>query len=181
MNTKAWWWSAPVVLALPTMALAGVDQASAPVAVAPAKASVAEGTSKPKRASSVPVPKGRLELRVADWAAAWVARDYGAYSRFYARSFVPADGASRDDWATQRQKRLAQPASIQLAVKDVRVKASSEDSVVTEFEQVYVSAKYRDRTLKTLQWVKVDGVWLIERETARPLPDSAASKREADK
>lgn len=177
MNILAWC-CAPVVLALSTMTLAAGEQGSAAAAVASAKAPGAEEAgNKPKHASAALAPKGRVELRLADWAAAWAARDYGAYSRFYAKTFVPADGASRDDWSTQRQKRLAQPASIQIEVKGVRVRALSEDMVVTEFEQVYVSDKYRDRTLKTLQWVKVDGVWLIDREAARPVP----AKPEDDK
>lgn len=145
-----------------------------------AKVPVAEG-SKSKSALPTSAPKGAVESRLEDWAAAWAARDYGAYSRFYAKSFVPADGARRDDWATQRQKRLAQPASIKIVVKDVRVKTLSEDSVVTEFEQIYESDKYRDRTVKTLQWTKADGTWLIDRETARPWTDAAAIKRETDK
>jgi hypothetical protein len=36
-----------------------------------------------------------------------------------------------------------------------------------EFEQSYTSDTYSDVTQKSLKWIKVDGQWLIARETVQ--------------
>ena len=105
--------------------------------------------------------------KMAAWAAAWSSGRFDSYAKFYAPSFVPADGASRSDWAKQREARLSRNSGINVEVKDVRLRMASSGVLVAEFVQQYRSDAFGDTTRKRLQWVKVDGEWLIDREIVR--------------
>jgi adhesin transport system outer membrane protein len=147
--------------------------------LAPALVKVAGGDALPVGGRQT---QGRvLAERVRAWAAAWSGKAYAAYVDFYAPSFVPADGASRSHWEKQREHRLAKPTRLEVEVTKLRTRPLAEDVVIAEFEQGYRSDSYSDRTLKTLRWIKLGGQWLIERETARPLPQSVAPRRKARK
>jgi adhesin transport system outer membrane protein len=98
------------------------------------------------------------------WAAAWSSGRFDSYAKFYAPSFVPADGASRSDWAKQREMRLSRNSGINVEVRDVRLRMASSGVLVAEFVQQYRSDAFRDTTRKLLQWVKVGDEWLIDRE-----------------
>ncbi|MBI3094717.1 MAG: TolC family outer membrane protein [Rhodocyclales bacterium] len=135
-------------------------------------------------AKSVQPRQAQRELlaeRVKAWAAAWSAQAFTAYADFYAPSFVPADGSSRDGWAKQRQQRLSRPAQVAVEIRNFRLKDVANDVAIAEFEQHYRSDSYSDRTRKVLKWVRLGGQWLIQQETARPLAASAASRRKAEK
>lgn len=119
--------------------------------------------------------------RVKAWAAAWSGKAYAAYAGFYAPSFVPDDGSSRDSWAKLRKQRLATPTRIQVDLSNFSVNEIAQDVFVTEFEQRYRADSHSYRTLKTLRWVKVDGQWLIGRETARSMARSAPARRKGEK
>ena len=118
-----------------------------------------------------------LGERVNAWASAWSGKGFDAYAGFYAPSFQPADGSSRESWARQRAQRLAQAARIQVEVKKFRLKPAGKDAFLAEFEQHYRSDSYSDITLKVLKWVRVGGQWLIEGETARPAATGTALRR----
>ena len=118
-----------------------------------------------------------LATRVKAWAAAWAGKDIASYAAFYAPTFVPADGSSRDAWAKQRAQRISAADQVRVDVSNFNVRREANDAVLVEFQQQYRSTTYRDVTLKALRWIKVDGQWLIEREAARPVP-SIASIRE---
>ena len=119
-------------------------------------------------APNVQTPQVIVQDRVKAWAAAWSAKSFDLYAGFYAESFVPADGSSRATWAKQRQQRLARAKQVQVEVRNLKLKDAGNDALLAEFEQAYSSDTYGDVTIKELKWVKVDGQWLIERETARP-------------
>lgn len=112
-------------------------------------------------------PQAIMQDRVKAWADAWSAKSFDLYAGFYASSFAPADGSSRAAWAKQRQQRLAAPKSIQVEVRNLKLKEAGNDMLLAEFEQIYSSDSYSDVTNKELKWVKAGGQWLIERETAR--------------
>ena len=165
---------------------------SAPVAaavVAPAPSSsempllaLAVADRLPVTASAQPRQAQRKLLgeRVQAWAAAWSAQTFAAYADFYAPTFVPADGSSRDSWAKQRQQRLSRPAQVAVEISNFRLKEVTKDVAIAEFEQHYTSDSYSDRTRKVLKWVRQGGQWLIQQETARPLAAGVASRRKAE-
>ena len=114
-------------------------------------------------------PEARIQRRVNDWAAAWARQDYPAYAAFYASTFTPEGGVSRDDWAQLRELRVTRPSSISVTVKDLKVRVDGPDAATAEFIQGYSSNSYSDTTRKVLEWVRVGDKWQIQRETAVPV------------
>ncbi|OHC64350.1 MAG: hypothetical protein A2040_15095 [Rhodocyclales bacterium GWA2_65_19] len=177
------------VSSLATPALPPVASASSPAADSAQTrltATRAPATLARETRTALPVapPQAQDKLvaeRVKAWAAAWSGKAYGAYAGFYAPSFVPDDGSSRDSWAKLREQRIAKPARIQVELSKLSVSEVAKDVFVAEFEQHYRSDSHSYRTLKVLRWVKVGGQWLIERETARPMAGSVSTRRKGDK
>lgn len=113
-------------------------------------------------------PEAELEGRVRSWAAAWSARDYSAYSAFYAPTFTPDGGLSREDWAQLRRSRISTRADINVDIQDLKVRMDGNDRAFVEFRQTYSSNAFRDTTQKTLEMIRVSGKWLINRESSVP-------------
>ncbi|UCV27714.1 TolC family outer membrane protein [Ferribacterium limneticum] len=124
-------------------------------------------------AQPMPVPvavegEAAIQDQVKSWAAAWSARDYSAYSGFYAPTFTPDGGLSREDWAQLRRSRIATRGEISVEIQDLKVRLDGNDRAFAEFRQVYQSNSYRDTTQKTLELIRVGGKWLINRESSVP-------------
>lgn len=124
-------------------------------------------------AQPMPVPvavegDAAIQNQVKSWAAAWSARDYSAYSGFYAPTFTPDGGLSREDWAQLRRSRIAARGEISVEIQDMKVRLDGNDRAFAEFRQVYQSNSYRDTTQKTLELIRVGGKWLINRESSVP-------------
>ena len=115
-----------------------------------------------------PAPDATVQGQVSAWAAAWAARDYAAYSSFYAPTFTPDGGLSREDWAQLRRGRISGRGDIQVDIHDLKVRMDGNDRAVAEFRQVYQSRGYSDTTQKTLEMIRAGGKWLINRETSVP-------------
>ncbi len=109
-----------------------------------------------------------LNQAVKDWTAAWANKSFDEYIAFYAPAFVPAEGVKRETWVRQRKARLAKPGKITVKVEDIRVAVRSADRASTEFRQSYRSDDFVDETFKALEWIRIDGRWLILQETAVP-------------
>jgi adhesin transport system outer membrane protein len=106
--------------------------------------------------------------QVAAWAAAWTAKDYSNYINFYAPTFAPDGGMSREDWFQLRRSRIAGRSTIKVDVEDLTVRQDGADRAFAEFRQLYQSDIYKDATQKTLEMIKVNGKWLINREGSVP-------------
>lgn len=115
-----------------------------------------------------PGPVDDIESRVRSWAEAWSAKNYSAYAAFYAPSFTPDGGLSREDWDQLRRARILPREAITIGIEAMRVKMQGEDRAIAEFEQTYRSNIYNDRVFKMLEMIKVDDRWLIIRESSSP-------------
>ncbi|MCG2578794.1 TolC family outer membrane protein [Dechloromonas sp. XY25] len=113
-------------------------------------------------------PESDIENRVKSWAAAWASRDYAAYTGFYAPSFTPDGGLSREDWAQLRRGRISPRADIGVEIQELKVRMDGPDRAFVEFRQVYSSTAFSDTTQKTLEMIRVGGKWLINRESSVP-------------
>ena len=123
----------------------------------------------------LPVPEvlltgteGEITTQMKSWVSAWMAKDFTAYSGFYAPSFTPDGGLSREDWAQLRRTRLSTRQNIVIEMKDMKVRLDGKERAVVDFRQVYQSDIYRDTIQKTLEMVKLNGKWLINKETSVP-------------
>ena len=118
-----------------------------------------------------PLQNGTLDSdllnRTTAWAGAWALRDVKAYLAFYASDFTPENGLSRDEWARQREQRIARAKDIRIEIQQPVVRSLSADAAVVEFRQIYSAASFRDTNEKTLEWRKEGGQWLIVRESAQ--------------
>lgn len=122
--------------------------------------------------SAVPAPLSGGDPGVAQavrsWAEAWSSRDLERYQGFYAATFTPDGGLSREDWALFRRGRILPRGSISVEIHDLQVRMEGEDRALAEFRQVYHSSEYSDVTRKTLEMIKQNGKWLINRESSVP-------------
>ncbi|WP_415033477.1 TolC family outer membrane protein [Azonexus sp.] len=119
-------------------------------------------------AAPQPAANGDIETQVRGWAQAWAAKNYAAYTAFYAPTFTPDGGLSREDWDRLRRNRIMPRESISIDIAALQVKIQSDERAIVEFEQTYRSNLYNDRVFKTLEMIKHNGSWLINRENSRP-------------
>ncbi|QRM18889.1 TolC family outer membrane protein [Dechloromonas sp. TW-R-39-2] len=117
---------------------------------------------------AAPVADSEVLSRVKGWAAAWAAKDYNAYSGFYAPTFTPDGGLSREDWAQLRRSRISTREHINVELQDVNVRMEGADRARVSFRQIYQSNRYNDTTQKALEMILVGGKWLINRESSVP-------------
>lgn len=113
-------------------------------------------------------PEGAVTQQVQAWAAAWSRKDYDAYAGFYAPSFMPEGGLTREDWAQLRQGRISKPRTIAVDIADLKVRVDGQKAAIAEFRQSYTSDAYSDVTNKVLEFVRVGDKWLIQREASVP-------------
>jgi tetratricopeptide (TPR) repeat protein len=149
--------SAPV--AAPATTTAVVAAASAPVVTQP---------TQPKPVVTVVALDADISTEVLkatkEWAAAWSAKNSKKYLAFYAKEFKAPDGLSRSAWDAQRKARIAAPKSIQVGISEAKVKVSDDKHASITFRQSYRASHLNSLSAKTLDWVKVDGQWLIVAE-----------------
>lgn len=126
----------------------------------------------PKPDAIKPMAGGSLNdtlLKLAsDWSAAWSGKQVDAYLAFYADSFVPEGGLSRDQWAKQRRARLSKPGTISVKLEDVKVSSQEGSKARVQFRQVYQSADFSDTVNKTLELVQDGNKWRIVTERTAP-------------
>jgi len=154
----------PAKPTVPTLADNKPVAAPAPtVAPAPAVAPVAAPAA-PKQAESATNPAAEVLNATQAWAAAWSAKDSKKYLAFYAKEFKTPGGESRSAWEGQRKERIAKPKSIRVEVRDAKVKLADPAHASVGFKQSYRASHLNTTSSKTLEWVKVDGQWLIVEE-----------------
>ena len=120
-------------------------------------------------ASETTGPESVVVERITAWGKAWASRDVAGYLDFYAADFKPEGEMSRENWARQREQRIARSAAeIRIDIQNLVVSLSDPDNAVASFRQVYASGGVSDTTEKTLEWRRENGQWRIMREATRP-------------
>ncbi|HLP97735.1 MAG TPA: tetratricopeptide repeat protein [Sideroxyarcus sp.] len=145
---------------VPTLA-DNAQAASAPAAAVTAPVIVATSTKKAEPTSD---PAAEVLQATQAWAAAWSAKDSKKYLSLYAKEFKTPDGLSRSAWEAQRKERIAKPSSIRVEVRDTKIRVADDKHVNIAFKQSYRASHLSSTSSKALEWVKVDGQWLITEE-----------------
>ncbi len=109
-------------------------------------------------------PSADVLKATREWAAAWSAKNSKKYLAFYAKEFKAPDNLSRSAWEQQRKQRIAAPKSIQVEIRDPKVKAADDKHSSISFKQTYRASHLNVISSKTLSWVMTDGQWLIAEE-----------------
>lgn len=113
-----------------------------------------------------------LELvqTVKNWVGAWSEQRVDDYLDFYARSFTPEDGVGRARWAGERRERIAGPRFVRVTITGLETRMLDDGSARATFLQYYRSDGFSDTVRKTLELVREDGRWRIQREYAVTTP-----------
>lgn len=119
------------------------------------------------RNSAVSVVEQEVSAFVNQWTADWQARNPAQLLSHYTAQFN-GGGARRAEWAAQISQRLEKASNITLSVTDLRVRTNSANAITVTFTQALQIDATREVGTKTLELVKRDGRWLIERESFTP-------------
>lgn len=143
--------------------------ATAPVMAAPAvveAAKVEEPAPAAVAASDVQhADEEAVVLEVIQgWARAWSVRDVEEYLGYYSGDFSLPAGVTRVDWEKQRQQRIERAKSIEVKVDWAKVYMTDDNRATVHLKQNYRSDRLRQITRKTLEMVKVGGLWMIQSE-----------------
>lgn len=146
-------------------AAAAAAEPAKPAAVAatpaaePAKPALGPATTRPN-------PTEIIET-VDAWARAWSSKDVATYLGFYAKNFQTPGGEPRAAWENSRRQRITAPKSITISIEAPSITELADELVNVTFRQNYRSDIITSSpSTKTLALVKVDGRWLILRESA---------------
>lgn len=130
----------------------------------------------PPAAAPLPIQQEAVnaERAVAEalkaWSLAWSGRNAQDYLGAYAPGFSPADGTTRAAWESRRKHALARSKDISIDLRDIKLTVKDAKHASTVFKQAYRSEQYEDNVLKTLEWERIEGRWLIVSEISEPLP-----------
>lgn len=133
--------------------------AAAPVAAPAALATKAEAPQADAAAAAT------VAQRLRDWAAAWMSKDVDRYFTYYAKDFAPARSTSAK-WIKERRRLVTKPGAIDVKLDNIKAMPQGA-AVVTNFDQNYTSANFKDKSLKALTWKFIDGQWVIVKESNR--------------
>jgi ketosteroid isomerase-like protein len=107
-----------------------------------------------------------IQKTIAAWAAAWSGQDVKAYLAFYAPAFKTPNGASRENWETERKERLSRPQWIRVSYENLQITLDG-NRATAHFLQHYRASSFKESSDKTLVLTRSDNAWLILEENAR--------------
>ena len=105
-----------------------------------------------------------LNETLNQWRQAWSAKNVTSYLSFYGPDFVPPKGLNRITWEASRKERISSKEKIDIDIQNLRLQINN-NSATAKFTQVYRDERLRMTDRKTLVWQKLNGRWLILRET----------------
>ena len=121
--------------------------------------------SKPEPEPELPVltveMRQAVQASIDAWAAAWSNQDVEGYLAAYADSFEVPGRQSRRQWEGLRRSRLTQPSRINVTLTYDTFEVVATDRIQVDFNQIYDSNLFSDRTNKRLVMVLEDSVWKI--------------------
>ena len=100
---------------------------------------------------------------VEEWARRWSARDVEGYFSSYVADFKPSQGISLAKWRAKREQKMERSSRITITLKNMEVEQFGNRATV-RFVQDYDSPTYRYRLRKSLELVREDGHWKIQKE-----------------
>lgn len=98
------------------------------------------------------------------WAAAWSEQNIDQYLTAYSSEFDVPGRQSRRQWEGMRRSRLSRPSRIEIRVVYDSFEMIAADTVQVDFNQIYDSNLFSDKTDKRLLLKKEDVIWRIVSE-----------------
>ena len=115
--------------------------------------------------------RSELRAELEQWREAWSRRDVTAYFESYASYFFPSNELHLNTWKKNRKQALRRAVKIFVDIADLSITLSDSTHATMVFTQTYSSNSYRDVMVKSLQWVRAEGRWLITRESVVKSPE----------
>ena len=153
--------TAPIAAAAPT-ALA--QAAPAPVAAAPAPTSAPATASPPAFSEPAAPVRAAVIAALEQWRQAWSSKNVAAYVASYEPQYK-LTGLTHAEWQAQRADRIMRPASIRVAVSEIRMAQEGDGAVAVSFIQKYESPTFSESGRKLLVFGDYNGQWLIREES----------------
>tara|TARA_R110002072_G_scaffold1598_6_gene13624 strand:+ start:57633 stop:58481 length:849 start_codon:yes stop_codon:yes gene_type:complete len=104
----------------------------------------------------------QIQAAIDLWAAAWSDQNIEQYLAIYSADFAVPGRQSRRQWEGMRRARLTRPSRIEVRVNYDSFELIAPNTVQVDFNQIYDSNLYSDKTNKRLVMKKVGGgLWRI--------------------
>ena len=104
----------------------------------------------------------RILEAVNAWASAWETKNLDAYFAYYADNFA-GDMVNAKAWRNSRKSKIERSKKIKITLSAIKIEYK-QDLVIVVFKQSYESGAYQDVGRKTLEMIKVQDRWLINKE-----------------
>ncbi len=111
-------------------------------------------------------PIDTIISRLHEWADYWQNRDLNNYFASYDDNFKSIRWPERSVWKSERTRRILKPKEIHIAIDNIEVNELSGEGYRVDFDMVYRSDFYQDKTRKRIDFVQKSGKWLILREVS---------------
>lgn len=98
------------------------------------------------------------------WRQAWSSKNAAAYVASYEPQYK-LTGLTHAEWQAQRADRIKRPASIRVAVSEIRMAQEGDGAVAVSFIQKYESPTFTESGRKLLVFGDYNGQWLIREES----------------
>lgn len=118
-------------------------------------------------ASLTPEMRMQVQAAIDLWAAAWSDQNVEQYLGAYAADFAVPGRQSRRQWEGLRRSRLTRPSRIEVSINYETFELIAANEVQVDFNQIYDSNLFSDKTRKRLLLKKVDELWKIVSEESR--------------
>jgi len=118
---------------------------------------------------TAPSSIAEVEARLSQWAAAWSEKHFERYRAHYTSDFTGTGYASTAIWESERRRRINQASSPVIRIESLKSEATGQDRATSRFIQHYTAGNFSDTVIKEIDWIRLNGQWLITNETARPL------------
>ena len=128
---------------------------------------VAENEKPVAEAEPAPLPvltvetRKRVQAAIDAWASAWADQNVDGYLAAYAERFEVPSRQSRRQWERLRRSRLSRPSRINVTITYDTFEVISADQIQVDFNQIYDSNLFNDRTNKRLVMIQEGSDWKI--------------------
>jgi murein L,D-transpeptidase YafK len=160
----------PAVASKPTPAEEKPVVASKPTATEERPGVPPKKDEKPAAAPKKTAVSAQVEIRafIEGWRKAWEKKDLKTYISCYDSSFS-SRGMNLKEWKQHRENLNEQHQSLNVELKDVKIKEKPGDLAIVTFVQDYRADDYRDVGVKNILLTKRGPHWKIKMEEWRPL------------
>jgi tetratricopeptide (TPR) repeat protein len=106
----------------------------------------------------------QVQEAVQAWAQAWRTQNMPVYLAAYTPDYTPGEGTTRPAWEAERTERIVGRQFIRVKVSNFTFENTG-TKVIARFTQIYESDNIQSTRRKRLEFVHLEGLWKIARET----------------